>query len=326
MDKFELALKLHKLLKQRRTPISRADLELKLGLKRATTTRLLSFCKDLLHMPIEFDRDSGGYRYLEKERESFELPGLWFNASELAALLSSQHLLANVQPGVLQPYLEPLQQRIEQLLTHQRAGGIEVLKRVRILPLGSREVKLENFQQVAGALVQRQRLRVVYSSRGKDELTERWLSPQRLIYYRDNWYLDAWCHLREGIRTFALDGMVVLQVDGHAKDLPDAKLDTHLTQTYGLFSGKATHKAVIHFSSNSARWVADELWHPDQLSRHLGDGKWELVVPYNNPTELIMDILRHGPDAEVISPPELRTLVAEKLSQSLRKYRKIRGT
>jgi proteasome accessory factor C len=326
MDKFELALKLHKLLKQRRTPISRADLELKLGLKRATTTRLLSFCKDLLHMPIEFDRDSGGYRYLEKERESFELPGLWFNASELAALLSSQHLLANVQPGVLQPYLEPLQQRIEQLLTHQRAGGIEVLKRVRILPLGSREVKLENFQQVAGALVQRQRLRVVYSSRGKDELTERWLSPQRLIYYRDNWYLDAWCHLREGIRTFALDGMEVLQVDGHAKDLPDAKLDTHLTQTYGLFSGKATHKAVIHFSSNSARWVADELWHPDQLSRHLGDGKWELVVPYNNPTELVMDILRHGPDAEVISPPELRTLVAEKLSQSLRKYRKIRGT
>jgi len=324
MDKFEQALKLHKLLKQRRTPISRADLEFKLGLKRATTTRLLSFCKDLLHMPIEFDRDSGGYRYLEQERESFELPGLWFNASELAALMSSQYLLANVQPGVLQPYLEPLQQRIEQLLTHQQGGSTEVLKRVRILPLGSREVKLENFQQVAGALVQRQRLRVVYSSRGKDELTERWLSPQRLIYYRDNWYLDAWCHLREGIRTFALDGMEVLQVQGRAKDLPDAKLDSHLTQTYGLFSGKATHKAVIHFSSNSARWVADELWHPDQLSRHIGDGKWELVVPYNNPTELIMDILRHGPDAEVISPPELRTLVAEKLSQALRRYRKIK--
>ncbi|MDT8429578.1 MAG: WYL domain-containing protein [Pseudomonadales bacterium] len=51
--------------------------------------------------------------------------------------------------------------------------------------------------------------RIKYSSRSKEELSERWVSPQRLVYYRDNWYLDAWCHLREGLRMFSIDRLDV---------------------------------------------------------------------------------------------------------------------
>lgn len=48
-------------------------------------------------------------------------------------------------------------------------------------------------------------MRIRYHSRSKDERTERVVSPQRLIYYRDNWYLDAWDHLREALRSFSID-------------------------------------------------------------------------------------------------------------------------
>lgn len=324
MDKFHQVYALHRLLKQRRTPVARVELEAKLGLKRATATRLIAFCRDVLQMPIAFDRDRGGYCYTDAGREQFELPGLWFNPSELLALMTSHRLLAEVQPGVLQPYIAPLQQRIEGLLEHKHAGSKEIFKRIRILPLGNRIAKLEDFQKVTDALVSRKQLRIEYSSRGRDELTERWVSPQRLVYYRDNWYVDGWCHLREDLRTFALDSLHVAETGKEARDIPDQQLDAHVTRTYGIFSGPVTAKAVIHFSSAAARWVADELWHPAQESRHLGDGKWELVIPYGSPVELIRDILKYGPDAEVIAPPQLRAAVAEKLSKALRQYRKMK--
>lgn len=324
MDKLDRIYELDKLLKRRKTPISRSDLERFLGLKRASTNRLLGFCRDRLHMPIQHSRELGGYYYDESAKNVYELPGLWFNPSELRGLMVSHKLLAEVQPGVLQPYIAPLQQRIEDLLEHRRAGSKEVWKRIRILPMANREARLEDFQQVTDALVTRRKVRIVYSSRSKDEVTERWVSPQRLVYYRDNWYLDAWCHMRKGLRTFSLDQMRVLETGEKGREVPDEELDAHVTHTFGIFSGAPSAKATIHFSAEAARWVADEEWHPQQESRHLEDGKWELVVPYGNPAELIRDILKFGPDAEVISPPDLRKQVEEKLSRTLRLYRNLK--
>ena len=325
MDKLDRIYALDKLLRKRKTVITRVELENRLGLKRATTTRLIAFCKDSLGMPIEFDKERGGYCYAESETESYQLPGLWFNPSEILALMTSHRLLAAVQPGVLEPLIAPLQQRIEQLLTHKHAGSSAIFDRIRILPMANRIAKLEDFKQVTNALIHRKQLRITYSSRSNNEkLTERWLSPQRLIYYRDNWYLDAWCHKREALRTFALDRLHVVGAGAAAKEINSQELNDHVMHTYGIFAGPMTNTAVIHFSSAAAEWVADEQWHPQQQSQYLDNGKWELVVPYGNPTELVMDILKYGPDAEVVSPPELRELVTEKISQALRNYRKMK--
>jgi proteasome accessory factor C len=315
---------LHKLLRNRRSPITRDELQSRLGLSRATLTRLIKFCRNQVDMPIEYNRDLGGYVYTQAGRESFELPGLWFNRSQLLALLTSHRLLSEVQPGILKAWIDPLQQRIEQLLTDKQTGSKEIFKRIRILPMANRVPKLEDFQQVADALVKRKQLCIEYASRSKGDVEERIVSPQRMIYYRDNWYLDAWCHLRNSLRTFALDRMHVVSTGERARDIADSELDTHVRGSYGIFAGKATANAVIHFSSDAARWVADEQWHPEQQSNHLQDGRWELVIPYGNPTELIRDILKFGPDAEVIAPPELRQQMEEQLSKALRRYRQLK--
>jgi predicted DNA-binding transcriptional regulator YafY len=73
----------HRILRDARCAVSRAALQEKLECSRATTARVLAKLRDQLRAPVEYDRSAGGYRYTTAENGPFELPGLWFNASEL---------------------------------------------------------------------------------------------------------------------------------------------------------------------------------------------------------------------------------------------------
>ncbi len=320
MDRFDRIFELNRILQAARQPVSRRRLEEELECSRATVKRIIDDMRLYLNAPIVYDRDLNGYRYDQSEGAMYELPGLWFNASELHALLTVQQLLADVQPGLLEPVLRPLQQRIDSLLEAQRAGSEGLQGRIRVLQVAARESG-DAFQIVAGALAQRRRLRIRYYSRWREGRDERDVSPQRLIHYRDNWYLDGWCHLRAGLRTFSIDAMEQAhELEQLALDVDAAELDEHFASSYGIFSGTPRHEAVLLFNAARARYVAKECWHRDQRGSTLADGRFELRVPYSNPAELIMDILKYGPDVEVVAPSELRRAVAERLTQAAGLY------
>ena len=321
MDRFDRIFELNRILQGARHPVSRKRLEDELECSRATVKRIIEDMRLYLNAPIVYDREHNGYRYDQSEGAMYELPGLWFNASELHALLTVQQLLADVQPGLLEPMLKPLQQRIDALLELQRTGSEGLQGRIRMLQMAARyntEQGGHAFQTVAGALAGRRRLRMRYYSRWRESRAERDVSPQRLVHYRDNWYLDGWCHLREGLRTFAIDAIESAEtLDEPALDVDAAALDSHFASSYGIFAGTPEHEAVLRFSATRARYVASERWHRDQQGRLLDDGRYELRVPYSNPAELIMDILKFGPEVEVVAPVELRETVAGRLRDAL---------
>jgi predicted DNA-binding transcriptional regulator YafY len=206
------------------------------------------------------------------------------------------------------------------LLKVQHAGTNELAGRVRMLHVAARPAG-KAFQPVAGATAQRRRLNLRYYNRGNGTESEREVSPQRLVYHRDNWYLDAWCHLRDDLRTFALDAMRNVRVlDSKALEVPQKQLDEHYSGAYGIFSGKADFMAVLRFSPQRARWVSLEQWHPDQQGLWLENGSYELRVPYHDARELVMDILRHGSEVEVIGPPSLRDAVIARLHEAIGRY------
>jgi proteasome accessory factor C len=320
MDRFDRIFELNRILQAARYPVSRHRLEEELQCSRATVKRIIEDMRLYLNAPIVYDQDYHGYRYDQAAGAMYELPGLWFNASELHALLAVQQLLAGVQPGLLDQHLKPLHKRIDEILERQHLGSDGLANRVRILTMGARHGGA-HFMVVAGALAQRQRLRIGYFNRGADRRGEREVSPQRLNYYRDNWYLDAWCHLRAGLRTFALDAIEsATALETAAIAVPAAELERHFASSYGIFSGVPNQVAVLHFSPERARWVAKEQWHREQAGRFLVDGRYELRIPYNNPVELVMDVLKYGPDVEVVEPPTLRTAVRQRLHEALAQY------
>jgi proteasome accessory factor C len=322
LDKFDRVYEIHRVLAGRRTPISREDLMERLGGCSAPTVyRLIRFMKDQLHAPIEWHEELGGYYYRrDANADAYELPGLWFNARELQALLVFDQLFENLEPGLLGEHLAPLRRRVTDLLRHKRLGLSEAASRIRVLGMASRPAGAA-FEIIAGATLQRRKLRIVYHGRDRDKITERLVSPQRLVHYRDNWLLDGYCHLRKALRTFSIDRVRNAEETGEpALAVPDTELDAYFASSYGIFSGKANKTAVLRFSAERARWVADERWHPQQAGQLLTDGRYELRIPYRDPRELIMDILRHGPHVEVVEPASLRKAVADRLREALRQY------
>lgn len=318
MDRLTRIYRLHQTLAARRYPVSRAALQADLECSRATLTRIIAEMRDLLGAPIEFDAERGGYRY---SHEAFELPGLWFTPSELYALLAAKKLLDDAQPGLLEREFAPLKQRIDRLLAGNSSAEHELACRVRVLRAAARQPDPRVFQALADATAWRRRVHLRYQGRERGVETARDISPQRLVHYRDNWYLDAWCHLRGELRSFAVERVREARVLPEAAvALPDADLDAHFKQSYGIFSGPPRHTAVLRFTAERARWVAEERWHADQQGRWLEDGRYELAVPYADPRELLLDILKYGPDVEALAPPGLRQAVARRLRAASAQY------
>ena len=94
----------------------------------------------------------------------------------------------------------------------------------------------------------------------------------------------------------------------NAVEISEQELEDTLAGGYGIFSGKATHTAVLRFSAERSRWVSAETWHPDQKGEWVGD-EWQVSFPYSDPRELIMDIMRHGSHVKVLEPSSLKDLV-----------------
>ncbi len=322
MDRSERFYKIDQMLSARGTvPIDEFMAEL--GISLATFKRDLEYLRDRLNAPITWDRDAGGYRYESKRTSgpAFSLPGIWFNASEAHALLLIQKLLKDIHPGLLGPQIEPLQARLKALLGSADHSAEEVEKRFRMIHAAKRITPLKYFEVIASATLSRKQLRVIHYNRERNEATERVISSQQIVFYRDNWYLDAWCHLRKDIRSFSIDAITAAEMLGErAKEIRSSELKGYFEKGYGIFSGSKVQWAKLRFSPARARWVANESWHPKQRGSYEPDGSYLLELPYADDRELLMDVMRHGSEVEVLAPQHLRGRIKDILKAALEIY------
>ena len=332
MDRTERFYKIELLLKSRGC-VSFAALQAELDVSPATLKRDLQYLRDRLSAPIVYDAFSNGYHFATAKAGAgdaarHELPGLWFSENEIHALLTMHQLLAGLDDdGVLARHLQPLTEKLQGMLGTDAGAARELLRRVKVIVTARRRVPSKHFELLGSALLQRRRLRLRYFKRSDRSTSEREVSPQRLVNYRNTWYLDAWCHASEGLRRFALDAVRdAALLETKAKNVPLRELEAELDAGYGIYGGGGAKVkwATLVFSAEAAQWVANEEWHPQQKARWLdgkpGEGRYELQVPYSDPTELAMDILRHGDSVVVSGDKALAALIAQRLRSASARY------
>lgn len=318
IDKFDRFQLLHRLLRSHKRPVPIGTLATRLECTERSVKRIIDQMRNFLDAPIAYFPDAKGWHYTDDDKQ-FELPGLWLTSSELQSLAMLLHLLEQIGEGLLGEELSVVDKQLHKLLNARDISPAVFEERIRILPLATRYVPSHIFSVVGEALLKRTRLDIRYRSY-TNELTRRSISPQTLVYYRDNWYLDAWCHLRKDLRTFSLARIeLAVKHDGSALDIEPEQLLQHFAQSYGMFGGKPKRVAKLRFSPSVAREIAMQQWHPDQI------GEWDgndylLQIPYSDDRELTQDILRYIPNVLVESPATLKKVVLNRLHAGLELY------
>ncbi len=309
---------------RQRGQVSFQTLSQVLEVSPATIKRDLAFLRDQLGYAIKYDRAEDAYRIDDSNRvgDRLEVPGLVLTQKELLAVLICSQLLSELDPhGALARNVEPLLDRIKELLGDADGSEGGVSQRLHVMPTAGRLADAECFEAVCVALLKRWRLTINYFTRSREEATLRMVSPQRMVHHRNTWYLDAWCHERQALRRFSLDaitGATVMAEAAHECSMESVRY--FFDEGYGVYAGPELRHAHLIFSPWAARWVTKEKWHKNQTQRVLEDQRLELVVPYTDATELRMDIMRYGAEVEVIGPPELREDVASCLRSAASRY------
>ena len=98
MDRTERFHLIDRLLAQKKLVTKREFLD-ELEVSLATFKRDLEYLRDRIGAPIEWNAERRGYEYRAKAGDRpFQLPGLWFNPSEIEALLTMHAMLDEMQP------------------------------------------------------------------------------------------------------------------------------------------------------------------------------------------------------------------------------------
>ncbi|MEZ5741434.1 MAG: WYL domain-containing protein [Burkholderiaceae bacterium] len=242
MNQTERLYRIDQLISQRGV-VAFTDMMAALEVSRATLKRDLAYLRDRLNAPILYDRDAGGYRFEQAgSGPQYELPGLWFSDREILALLTMHKMLKDLDSGgLLGGQIDPLIKRLNSLLGTASGSPEEILQRVRVVPSLNRPVPPRFFERVGQALVGRQRLELDYGpAPGMPTWRRREVSPQRLVHYRNAWYLDAWCRHRseEPARSVALDAIQEASVlGGQPGRSPRDDRTEHRAPGYVIFRG-----------------------------------------------------------------------------------------
>lgn len=319
MDKFDRIQQLHRIFSSRRTPISQSALAEQLECSEKTIYRAINTLRDHTLAPLDYDDAQRGWYYDLKNNDKFELPGLWLTAAEIQGIATVMAISKNMDLSLFYSETDVIMDSVEDLLRSRKVEPEIFAEKIRFLPRNRLPNAVHTFQELAEALLKERQLHIHYCDYNGRQ-TARAVSPLKLVQYQDNWYLDAWCHLRNELRQFMLARVDKAEVlDQPAKTISAEQQQAFYASSYGIFSGKPKHVAKLKFSGAAAREAASYQWHPQQEAEWQS-GEYQLDIPYNDDRELIRNLLGFGDQLTVLAPAVLKKKLLAKAKQIVTNY------
>lgn len=319
MDKFDRIQQLHRIFSSRRTPVPLSTLAESLECSEKTAQRAIDTLRDHTHAPLEYDRELKGWYYNLKGNDKFELPGLWLTAAEIQGLAMVMAISKSMDLMLFEEETDVIRESVESLLRSRKVEPDAFAEKVHFLPRNRLPNAARTFQKITEALLQNKRLQLSYGDY-HDRKTQREVSPLKLVQYQDNWYLDAWCHLRQELRQFMLARIDrVERLNATAKEIDLDQQQAFYASSYGIFTGSPKHTAKLKFEGAAAREAASYQWHPKQTSEWQGKD-YLLTIPYNDDRELIRTLLGFGNQLTVLAPATLKKKLLTKAKQIVTNY------
>lgn len=307
----------HQQLQAKRYPNASA-LAAQFSLSGRIAQRDIEYMHIHLGAPFEYDAGKDGYYYPEN---NIELPHMHATQEELLAILLARNLLSNSVGGMISRSINSFGKKLFSAtgnlgLTEKRMQEVFSATWHSYSPS-----QADTFEKVTEALLQQKVLVFNYSSPRVKSASERQVEPHHLQHYMGSWVLIAWCRTREAWRKFFLSRMgdpVVLANTFESR--PKEEWEHQLEGAFGIFQDTKNIPVTLRFTPERARWIREQVWHPQQNIQELLDGGLELTLPVADFREIKLRILQYGSDVEVVEPTALRREVREEVGRMTALY------
>ncbi len=289
------------------------------GISQRTAQRDIDFMRERLNAPLEFVRRKNGYHYTDN---AFELPGRWLSQANVLALALAVRLASTIPDQTLKNDLCTI---ITRAMGHSDTGKncLETVHdKISVKNIEYARVNEWCFREAVRALFADSPLRITYHSPHTGKKSSRTVQPLHLMHYMGNWHLIAWCGTSEALRDFALSRIKTAAPTAERLTLPDnlPPIKEYTRRYFGIMQGNEPCEVILRFTPQTAPWVAEQVWHPEQQASPAADGSLLLRFPAADFRELTKRILSHGAGVRVLAPARLREVVAQEIASMTALY------
>jgi predicted DNA-binding transcriptional regulator YafY len=305
----ERMLRIHQALQSGKFP-NASTLAREIEVATKTIHRDIEFMRDRLGLPVEYDSARIGYRYTE---EVSAFPNIQITEGELFALVVAEKALQQYRGTNFEKPLLSAIRKMEQSLPDTISLNLADMEqtisfRTRVEPI----LDLKIFDALAKAAARREQIELGYRKPGQQEPEKRLVDPYHLANINGEWYLFAYDHARQDIRTFVPARVQSVKPTGRTFERPQKfSLEKRLRGSFGVHSGEGEYEVVIRFNARAADYVREKKWHESQQLRERKGGGVELRMKLSSLAEVERWILSWGGDAAVVRPRELAEAVRE---------------
>ncbi|WP_115208257.1 YafY family protein [Staphylococcus aureus] len=264
---------------------------------------------------------NGGYTLLN---DFIEAP-LFFNSEEQIALCHAANFAEeagyyggkslNSAITKLRNYSN-LDQEIE---IEKHTSSLEVIMRNSTFPLRSHLEVLEY------CVADRNSVIISYRKGGEDISQDRQVDPYRIIYWKNKWYLVAYCQLREDVRTFRVDRIdSLILTDETFEQLEDFSVDNYFMGDLLPIMGNEgeTTRLVIRGDVSTLDDVCQH-WFLGHYIKNRAYNQAEFQLEEEIIHKYVPQILLpYGKGVQVVAPLSLKEEIVNNLSDLIAFYQK----
>lgn len=316
--------KIIKLIERRKHGISVADIGNELEVPLRTVYRDL----EALHesgFPLYTERDGKNslWKLIDSFKKDFPVP---LTVTELMSLHMSRDLLRVFEGTIFHESIESLFSKVKAALNPETVRFIENISgrlKISFSPTRNLSGFKDIIKSVSEATASRKRVELLYKAVSTGRQTRRKVDPYQVWAMNGGFYLIGLCHVRNAIRTFAMDRIKSLTVLDESFQQPnDFKLEDYLQTAFHVMRGEP-QRIKVRISPGAAHVARERIWHPSQELRELTDGGIEISLDIPINYEIISWILGFGAAAEVMEPPSLRKRILGDLQKAASRYSKL---
>lgn len=226
----------------------------------ATINRDINRLRIYFHAPLEFDKQRGGYYYID---DNFDFALNNISTDDIFYLSAAKTLLSSFDGS---PVYKAISEVIDFVTDTQCVGKSNLLKRIAVPPVPKVVTNEDVWKKILHSLQENLVVKFDYNGRWNPETTHRKFAPYQILMEDGYCFLFGYDFDRDSERIFYLSRVRNLEVTEEHFDLPE-DFEFHSRSGGGKFGAFMTDDIVnfeIDFYGEARQYVKDCIWADNQ--------------------------------------------------------------